>query len=97
MGRFWTHRREVDGGHAPPPRPDAPRARAPIVGPDLRIIADLPCHHYGYDLRSLLIAETCPECGTAVRASIRGDNLIFSDPRWLRRVADGVTWMGRAG
>lgn len=50
----------------------APGAAAPPGGsvpmPDLT--GDLPCIGCGYNLKGLSIRELCPECGTAVRASI---------------------------
>jgi hypothetical protein len=97
MEPFWELVASVTGAMPPPPRPDAQRQHVAIVGADGRIVADLPCHHCGYDLRSLSAGATCPECGTPVRASVRGNILVFSDPQWLRRVATGAQCMGWFG
>ncbi len=40
-----------------------------------RSTIDAPCVHCGYDLRGLPANGRCPECGTAIARSIRGDLL----------------------
>jgi hypothetical protein len=78
-----------------------------------RLAADVTCRRCGYNLRGLGRDQACPECGTGIAWSIRGDLLRFADPPWLRRVARGVlllevtlgalfgvtmlTWSGSAG
>ena len=47
------------------------------------------CITCGYDLRSLPPAESCPECGTPIELSLRGDLLSHSDPAWVARLARG--------
>ena len=49
----------------------------------------VPCHRCGYDLRGLDEHARCPECGAAVALSRRGEQLRFSDPRWLRAIRGG--------
>ncbi len=47
------------------------------------------CITCGYDLRSLPTEESCPECGTPIELSLRGDLLSRSDPAWVARIARG--------
>ncbi len=55
------------------------------------IVADIPCFFCQYNLRTLSIEGTCPECGHAVGECIRTGWLMFSDPRWLAKLRTGVT------
>lgn len=48
------------------------------------------CVHCGYNLRGLPLDGKCPECGKAVRHSLRGDLLKYADPHWLERLRFGV-------
>jgi hypothetical protein len=97
VARFWDIVGSLTGA-MPPPRPaGAPRLHVRYVGEDGTVAGDFPCHHCGYDLRTLGVNDKCPECGTVVRASVRGNLLKFSDPAWLRRVATGVRRMGKSG
>lgn len=50
---------------------------------------ELRCITCGYDLRSLPTEEQCPECGTRIELSLRGDLLSRSDPVWVSRIARG--------
>lgn len=52
--------------------------------------ADLACRHCGFNLRGLATDRTCPECGTPVANSLREDWLRYSDPAWIRQVAQGA-------
>lgn len=54
---------------------------------------DISCRRCGYNLRSLSPAGRCPECGTAVGRSLRGDLLQFSDPQWVDKLASGMNWI----
>ena len=47
------------------------------------------CITCGYDLRALEIDRACPECGTAIELSMRGDRLSLSDPVWVAKLARG--------
>jgi hypothetical protein len=58
-----------------------------------RIAADVSCRHCSYSLRGLRLDVVCPECGTAVRWSIFGDRLLYADPTWARRLANGALWV----
>ncbi len=51
--------------------------------------AEPRCITCGYDLRSLPNEEDCPECGTPIELSLRGDRLSQSDPAWVTRLARG--------
>jgi hypothetical protein len=62
---------------------DAPAAAVTVAG-------DILCRTCGYNLRSLSPESLCPECGTRVEFSLRGNLLRFSDPQWLRHVALGL-------
>ena len=61
-----------------------------------RIAADVSCTHCGYNLRGLSHAGRCPECGTAVAASLRGDNLRFCNRDWMKTVIRGTRVMEAA-
>jgi hypothetical protein len=63
---------------------------------DGRVAEDLPCIRCEYNLRTLHEEAKCPECGTDVSLSIRGNWLKYSDPGWLTRMARGLeltSWM----
>lgn len=55
-----------------------------------RVFTDLLCVGCGYNLRTLTLARACPECGTLVVESARGDYLRYAPPAWVRGLADGV-------
>lgn len=56
-----------------------------------RLNQDLACRQCGYNLRGLAIAGTCPECQTPIGKSVRPDLLRFAEPRWVERLALGMT------
>lgn len=64
-----------------------------------RLSSEITCHSCGYNLRGLSPDGVCPECGTAIRQSLLGDFLYFSDPVWLRRIVRGmdILHIGLAG
>ncbi len=82
-----------------------PSPEADLAGPaqqdrDLgRLTADLPCAHCGYNLRGLPPEGKCPECGTAIAESLRGDLLSAADPAWLQRIYRGqaLIYAGKVG
>ncbi len=58
-----------------------------------KIRIDIPCRACGYSLRSLALDQACPECGVAVSASVPSNGLVFSNSRWLVRVARGCLFL----
>lgn len=77
--------------------PTAPPFRPPgFYDAASAIAVDLDCKKCGYNLRGLREDGRCPECGTPVGLSTRGDLLRFSDPDWVESVAKGlaiILWM----
>jgi len=63
------------------------------LGPDGRIDVDIACVSCGYNLRGLAPDGRCPECGTAIGRSTRGDYLRFCDPGWVETLASGMNWI----
>lgn len=55
-----------------------------------QVTEDVPCRRCGYNLRTLLVDAKCPECGTSVADSLRGNLLRDADPQWLERVGLGI-------
>lgn len=47
------------------------------------------CITCGYDLRTLDIESSCPECDTSIESSIRVDFLAISDSAWVAKLAEG--------
>ncbi len=59
---------------------------------DPEVAADgLTCRSCGYELTGLATNGLCPECAAPVALSLRGDDLISSDPGWLAQLARGAT------
>jgi hypothetical protein len=57
------------------------------------LLDELPCIKCAYILRGLTLESTCPECGTAVGRSVKGDFLKFADPMWVSKLANGMNWI----
>lgn len=61
----------------------------------VRLVDDRPCLRCGYNLRGLMDTGTCPECGSPVRESLRGNLLRYAAPEYvglLERGARLVWW-----
>src|SRR5262245_1427978 len=54
------------------------------------IAGDKLCVRCGYALRGLSVTGICPECGTPVDRSLRGDLLEYCDPHYARRLLLGA-------
>jgi hypothetical protein len=54
---------------------------------------DMPCGECEYNLRGLGVDGQCPECGTAVRASLHRGLLRYSRPRYVWNLRKAITWM----
>lgn len=70
--------------------PDSPSTIPLVEG---RLAADIPCLTCGYNLRSLAPDNQCPECGSPVDASLRGNYLRFANPDWVATLASGMNWI----
>ena len=55
------------------------------------IEVDTECIHCGYNLRGLTNEGRCPECGSPVDDSLRGNLLRHADPDWLDRLRFGAS------
>jgi hypothetical protein len=55
------------------------------------ISTSVECASCGYVLLGLDANGKCPECGTPIDRSLRGDLLQFAKPSWVTRVALGAT------
>ena len=60
---------------------------------DHPIDSDVRCRECGYLLRGLRRHDSCPECGADVLRSIRGFNLEFRAPRWVRTIRQGFHYL----
>ncbi len=69
-------------------------SQSPVVDPPPPPPPPLPpgvaCVACGYDLRGLVEVENCPECGTPISFSVRGDFYRFGDPDRVGRMALGA-------
>lgn len=75
-----------------------PAHRLPnVVDPATDTVAvDLECRRCGYNLRTQHEQSVCPECGSPVGLSTRGNFLQYANPEWVAKVAKGlqiVFWM----
>jgi hypothetical protein len=72
--------------------PDGPDSAEAEPRSNDRIDRDLHCARCGYNLRGLAVDEKCPECGTPVDYSLRGELLRYADRRWAKQVLRGLQW-----
>jgi len=61
-----------------------------------RVEVEVHCIRCDYILLGLELTADCPECGTPVERSVRGDQLIYSGPEWVNQLAMGMMWLGIA-
>jgi hypothetical protein len=61
----------------------------PAIPPPLMVLEDLPCRSCSYNLRTQPMKGLCPECGTPVELSLRGELLRGADPDWVSRLRLG--------
>ncbi len=52
--------------------------------------ADLSCRRCGYNLRSLAVDRTCPECDLPIELSAKGESLPDANPHWLLNLVAGL-------
>jgi len=71
----------------PPPPPPAP---ALPIDENGNVSEDVLCRKCSYNVRGLHRNGKCPECGTPVGLSIRGNLLCYSDPAWVDKLSRGV-------
>ena len=73
-----------------------PQQAAGFYAANGEIAVDHQCKRCAYNLRGLREDGRCPECGTPIGLSTRGDLLCFASPDWVDKVAHGLTiicWM----
>ena len=72
----------------PPASPaDTPQPLDPLSPPIDLAETDLPCRNCSFNLRGLSPESNCPECGTPIWRSIRGDELIYAGADYLSSLA----------
>ena len=65
----------------------------PAVDDQQHLAEDVTCRECGYNLRGIHVESACPECGSAVGWSIKGDFLRYSNPDWVATLAEGMAWL----
>ena len=83
-----------DADSAPPTTPSAPPVppedvEAAVLAPDLGR-DNVYCVRCGYNLRGLEPDGRCPECGTHIERSLRGNMLLYSDSSYLESLSRGA-------
>jgi hypothetical protein len=77
-------------GNTGSPRPENTWNSELPPGP---VATDTLCVRCSYNLKGLPPTGNCPECGTPVERSLRGDRLIYSDADYLRKLTNGSAWI----
>ena len=78
-----------------PSEPDSHASQPNLANPAAPLVVndDTPCRKCSYNLRTLPTSGNCPECGTPVGVSVFGNLLRFSDPAWVRKLAQGARYI----
>lgn len=74
----------------PAPISANPTPPGPAPHPASQVGADRACIRCSYNLRGLPTDGRCPECGTPVADSLRGDYLAFAAPEHLASIRAGL-------
>ncbi len=78
----------------PPTPPTSPSSTAPtlegVTELPAVVIDDRPCVKCAYNLCGLPGSGSCPECGTPVERSLRGDLLRYASPEYVAQLHRGV-------
>jgi hypothetical protein len=61
-----------------------------LIDADDRIVADVLCIRCGYNLRTLFVADRCPNCNHPASDSVHGDYLIHADRPLVRGLAEAA-------
>lgn len=70
--------------------PECEAAERPELSQAGAVAQERACLRCGYSLRALAVDGVCPECGTAVADSLRGNLLRYSSPEYLSRLHRGA-------
>lgn len=85
---------EAPPGVVPPPIVEPQEGSSePALDEAGHLAEAIPCRACGYRLLGLDPHGLCPECAAPIQRSIHGDLLRFCDPKWVERLARGVTFI----
>ena len=65
----------------------------PATAIDSVVTTPRACVKCGYNIRGLFAGSACPECGTAVAESLRGDLLQHAGVDYIRTILKGHSWV----
>lgn len=71
--------------------PGAPTGEAPQGEGVVELSDDRPCIRCSYNLRGLRTSGLCPECGTQVAVSLRGNLLQYASPEYRAAILSGLS------
>lgn len=61
------------------------------VEPNGDIAEDKPCVTCGRNLKGMQLDQVCPDCGTLILRSVKGEHLKYSNAKWLSKIELGAT------
>ena len=61
------------------------------VAPNGDIAEDKPCVTCGRNLKGTQLDQVCPDCGTLILRSVKGEHLKYSNAKWLSKIELGCT------